>query len=117
MSSLSISMTPEDGSTMRLIMRSSVVFPQPDEPTKTVVLRDGITTLKLSTAWVPSGYSFETDLNSIIRASQATSSYGSFLAWGRESTLALLKAKHYSERLSFPTACVIRGKELGRPWL
>ena len=46
MSSPSISIVPELGSTMRLIMRSSVVLPEPDEPTSTVVLRDGMTRLK-----------------------------------------------------------------------
>ena len=62
----SISMTPAVGSTMRLIMRSSVVLPQPEEPTKTVVLREGSTRLKSSTARVPSGNSFVTERNSIM---------------------------------------------------
>ncbi len=57
---------------MRLIMRRRVVLPQPDDPTNTVVWRDGMTTLKSSTACVPSGYSFETDLNSIIEQRQNT---------------------------------------------
>ena len=51
---------------MRLIMRSRVVLPQPDEPTKTVVLCAGMTRLKSSTARVPSGNSFVTPVNSII---------------------------------------------------
>jgi hypothetical protein len=44
-------------------MRRSVVLPHPDEPTKTVVLRDGMTRLKSSTARVPSGNSLVTLLN------------------------------------------------------
>jgi hypothetical protein len=48
------------------MMRSSVVLPLPDEPTSTVVLRDGSTRLKSSTAAVPSGKRFETEVNSII---------------------------------------------------
>ena len=42
---------------MRLIIRSSVVLPQPEEPTSTVVWWDGSTKLKSSTATVPSGNS------------------------------------------------------------
>ena len=51
----SIRTCPEVGSTIRLIIRSSVVLPQPDEPTNTVVWWDGSTKLKSSTATVPSG--------------------------------------------------------------
>src|SRR6218665_57338 len=61
----SISTSPDVGSTMRLIMRSRVVLPQPDEPTKTVVLRDGSTRLKSFTARVPSGNRLVTLRNSI----------------------------------------------------
>jgi hypothetical protein len=68
-------MTPEVGSTMRLIMRSSVVLPLPEDPTSTVVLRLGITALKSSTAIVPSGNCFDTERNSIMMC-------GSFLAPG-----------------------------------
>src|SRR5690606_2733614 len=53
-------------STMRLIMRRSVVFPHPDDPTNTVVLRDGSTRLKSSTASVPSGNLLDTERNSIM---------------------------------------------------
>jgi hypothetical protein len=73
MSSPSISTRPLDGSTMRLIMRSRVVLPLPDEPTSTVVLRDGISRLKSSTARVPSSNCFVTDTNSILIL------FGSFL--------------------------------------
>ena len=45
---------------MRLTMRSSVVLPQPDEPTKTVVECDGMTRLKSPTAVVPSANVLET---------------------------------------------------------
>ncbi len=47
-------------------MRSRVVLPQPLEPTKTVVVRDGMTRLKSSTALVPSGYVLRTERNSIM---------------------------------------------------
>ncbi len=53
---------------MRLIIRSSVVLPQPDEPTSTVVLWDGRTKLKSSTATVPSGNRLVTERNSIMAA-------------------------------------------------
>src|SRR6185312_3876266 len=66
MSSPSISMTPAVGSIIRLIMRSSVVLPDPLEPTSTVVLRAGMTRSKSRTAAVPSGYSLETPRNSIM---------------------------------------------------
>src|SRR5674476_1341876 len=58
---------PDDGSTIRLIMRSSVVLPQPDEPTRTVVVRDGIVRLKPSTARAPPANCLLTDSNSIIK--------------------------------------------------
>lgn len=50
---------------MRLIMRSSVVLPHPEDPTNTVVLRDGSTRLKSLTAVVPSGNCLVTLRNSI----------------------------------------------------
>ncbi len=65
-STSSISTCPEVGSTILLIIRSSVVLPQPDEPTSTVVWWDGRTKLKSSTATVPSGNSLRTDRNSIM---------------------------------------------------
>ncbi len=40
---------------MRLIIRSVVVLPQPDEPTSTVIWPVGTSIDKLSTALVPSG--------------------------------------------------------------
>ena len=54
-SSSSISTWPAVGSTIRLIIRSSVVLPQPDEPTNTVVCRLGMVKVKSRTASVPSG--------------------------------------------------------------
>src|SRR3546814_18507937 len=65
-SSSAIETAPEVGSTMRLIIRSKVVLPDPDDPTSTVVLREGSTRLKSSTARVPSGKDLETCANSIM---------------------------------------------------
>src|SRR6476659_2007993 len=56
---------PAVASTIRLTILSSVVLPHPDEPTRTVVLRDGMTRLKSSTAVVPSPYVLLTDRYSI----------------------------------------------------
>ncbi len=67
MSSPSMLIRPDVGSIIRLIIRSNVVLPQPEEPTKTVVWCDGSTRLKSSTATVPSGNCLDTDSNSIIR--------------------------------------------------
>ena len=61
----SIVISPLVGSIRRLIMRSSVVLPHPDDPTKTVVLCAGSTRLKSSTAVVPSAKRFVTERNSI----------------------------------------------------
>src|ERR1700727_3865465 len=47
---------PEVGSTIRLIIRIDVVFPQPDGPTKTVNDPAGIRIVRSSTATVPSAY-------------------------------------------------------------
>src|SRR6185312_3297312 len=90
--SLSISIAPELSSTMRLIIRRSVVLPEPEEPTSTVVLREGMTRLKFSTATVPSGNLFVTSRNSIID--------GSFLVVAHPNTWH--PAKHYSQPVSFP---------------
>src|SRR5664279_4021954 len=62
----SIQMRPLVGSIMRLIMRRLVVLPQPEGPTKTVILPDGAVRLRSSTAIVPSGYCLVTDSNRII---------------------------------------------------
>jgi hypothetical protein len=94
MSSPSISIWPLLGSTIRLIIRRRVVFPHPEEPTNTVVLRDGMMMLKSSTACVPSGKVLLTWRNSIM------GTYGSFLVATHGSTLAKDKAKHYSAPLS-----------------
>ena len=51
----SISTAPWVGSIIRLIIRSEVVLPQPDGPTNTVICPVGISMVRSSTAWVPSG--------------------------------------------------------------
>src|SRR5665647_485806 len=66
MSTPSMEIVPLVGSTIRLIMRSRVVFPEPEDPTRTVVLREGRTRLKSSTARAPSGNCLDTESNSII---------------------------------------------------
>src|SRR5665647_762176 len=58
------------GSTIRLTMRSRVVLPEPDEPTSTTVWCEGTRRLKSATAVVPSGYTLDTERNSIMRASR-----------------------------------------------
>jgi hypothetical protein len=45
---------PDVGSTIRLIIRIDVVLPQPEGPTKTVSVPLGTSSVKLSTATVPS---------------------------------------------------------------
>ncbi len=62
----SIRMRPLVGSIIRLIMRSDVVLPQPDGPTKTVICPEGASRSRASTATVPSGYFFVTDSKRII---------------------------------------------------
>lgn len=52
---------PSLGSTIRLIMRRVVVFPQPEGPTRTVIERSGISRESRSTATVPSGYLLVTE--------------------------------------------------------
>src|SRR5262245_40932882 len=51
---------PLVGSIMRLIIRSVVVLPLPDDPTSTVIWPLGISIDRSSTALVPSGYCFVT---------------------------------------------------------
>src|SRR6188768_1413208 len=65
MSSPSMRIDPLDGSTIRLIMRSRVVLPEPDDPTSTVVLREGMTSEKSSTATASSVKRLDTARNSI----------------------------------------------------
>src|SRR5687768_13430813 len=62
----SSSIVPLVGSISRLIMRSVVVLPQPEEPSSTVISRLGISSVRPSTATVPSGYRLETSLNVIM---------------------------------------------------
>jgi len=59
-------MVPEVGSIIRLTMRSEVVLPQPDGPTRTVILPVGATRLRSSTATVPSGYRLVTPSKTIM---------------------------------------------------
>jgi hypothetical protein len=49
-------------------MRKSVVLPDPDDPSRTVVFLDGMTSEKLSTATVPSAKILVIEWNSIIVA-------------------------------------------------
>src|SRR5829696_2436821 len=58
---------PEVGSIIRLIIRIDVVFPQPDGPTNTVSVPFGTSSVRLSTATVPSGYFLVTFSNVIMR--------------------------------------------------
>src|SRR5690349_19582627 len=58
---------PEVGSIIRLIIRIEVVLPQPDGPTNTVSVPSGTSSVRLSTATVPSGYFFVTFSKVIIR--------------------------------------------------
>ncbi len=63
----SSSISPLVGSIRRLIIRSVVVLPQPEEPSRTVISPVGISRSRLPTATVPSGYCFVTSL-SVIKA-------------------------------------------------
>src|SRR5690606_39804617 len=77
----SISTSPPVGSTIRLIIRSSVVLPQPEDPTSTVVRCAGSVREKSSTASVPSPNLFVTERNSITRYLRAS-------WWGRSRGVA-----------------------------
>lgn len=94
----SISSAPLEASTMRLIMRSSVVLPQPLDPTSTVVRCEGITRLKPSTASVPSANLFEMERNSIT----VLDSSGSI---GAEVSPSVLPVKQPSPALSAGSPC------------
>src|SRR3954470_19296886 len=67
MSLPSTEITPSLGSIIRLIIRRDVVLPQPDGPTKTVILPASTLRSSESTATVPSGKRLVTPRNSIIR--------------------------------------------------
>src|SRR6185369_11423093 len=56
---------PDVGSIIRLIIRIDVVLPQPDGPTKTVSVPSGTSSVRSSTATVPSGYFLVTFSNVI----------------------------------------------------
>jgi hypothetical protein len=56
---------PEVGSIIRLIIRREVVFPHPDGPTSTVIWPEGISSVRSSTATVPSAYRLVTPSNLI----------------------------------------------------
>ncbi len=59
-------MVPEVGSTMRLIIRSEVVLPQPEGPTKTVMAPLSMDMVSSSTAGCPLWYCLVTLWNSIM---------------------------------------------------
>src|SRR5712675_1268868 len=59
---------PDVGSIIRLIIRIDVVLPQPDGPTKTVSVPSGISSVRSSTATVPSGYFLVTFSKVIMRS-------------------------------------------------
>ncbi len=59
-------MVPEVGSTMRLIIRSEVVLPQPEGPTKTVMAPLSMDMVRSSTAGWPPWYCLVTFWNSIM---------------------------------------------------
>src|ERR1700742_2951013 len=66
----SIQIRPLVGSIIRLIMRSEVVLPQPDGPTRTVIWPDGAGKLRSSTAIAPPPeYFFVTDSKRIMQRS------------------------------------------------
>src|SRR3954453_18843578 len=56
MSSPSMVIVPDDGSTRRLIIRMVVVLPQPDGPTRTAISPSPTSSESSCTATVPSGY-------------------------------------------------------------
>ncbi len=51
----SMAIRPDVGSVIRLIIRSVVVLPQPEVPTRTVIVPEGISNERSPTATVPSG--------------------------------------------------------------
>src|SRR5215469_8152447 len=57
---------PEVGSIIRLIIRIDVVLPQPEGPTNTVSVPSGTSSVRSSTATVPSGYFLVTFSNVIM---------------------------------------------------
>src|SRR5215475_3122033 len=59
---------PEVGSVSRLIIRSVVVFPDPDGPTSTVISPEAASRLSPLTATVPSAYRLVTESKRIITA-------------------------------------------------
>src|ERR1700737_4376438 len=59
---------PDVGSIILLIIRIDVVLPQPDGPTKTVSVPSGTSSVRSSTATVPSGYFLVTFLKVIMRS-------------------------------------------------
>src|SRR3954454_17640055 len=59
---------PDVGSIIRLIIRIDVVLPQPDGPTNTVSVPSGTSSVRSSTATVPSGYFFVTFSKVIMRS-------------------------------------------------
>ena len=82
---------PEVGSTIRLIIRSEVVLPQPDGPTSTVICPDGATRSRPSTAVVPSGYRFTTESNLITGITASVSGRWARLAHVYQGPLTLTR--------------------------
>src|SRR5262245_46806505 len=72
----SMVIVPPVGSIMRLIMRSVVVLPLPDDPTSTVIWPVAISIDRSSTALVPSGYCFVTWSKRIMTRPQPLRSSG-----------------------------------------
>src|SRR3978361_2175703 len=69
---------PSDGSIERLIIRSDVVLPQPEGPTKTVMRPVAHSSETSSNARVPSGYVFTTFSNVITIDSESSELLESF---------------------------------------
>src|SRR5450759_2092873 len=77
----SIQIRPPVGVIIRLIIRSDVVLPHPDGPTRTVILPVGASNVSSSTSLVPSGNCFETASNRIMRANLTEITHGRL--WAR----------------------------------
>src|SRR6186997_213819 len=68
---------PDVGSIIRLIIRIDVVLPQPDGPTNTARVPSGTSSVRSSTATVPSGYflvTFSKVINCAVSSSRKRSS-------------------------------------------
>ena len=65
---------PEVGSIIRLTMRSDVVLPHPEGPTRTVIWPVGASRSRSSTAVVPPAYCFETSSKRIMTSTLSETS-------------------------------------------